>query len=216
MAPGSTSLPFAEEEVRTVGRLFPATGTIRTRQEASEEYCKQHCGDFDVLHFATHGQLNKRNPLFSYIKLAETRNEDGRLEVFEIMDMRLRANLVTLSACNTALGSGYFSELPAGDDLVGLTRAFIYAGAPTVVASLWEVDDRSTTELMKSFYQYLPQKGKAGALAQAQRDFLKAGPLSPSTPITSKYHQPYYWAGFIIVGDAQDSVSPDNQQVASY
>jgi CHAT domain-containing protein len=203
MAPGSTGLQFAKEEVRAVGRLFPAAGTVRLNQDASEKFCKRHCGDYSVLHFSTHGQLNKRNPLFSHIELAATPDEDGWLEVYEVMGMRLQANLVTLSACNTALGSGYFSELPAGDDWVGLTRAFIYAGTPTVVASLWEVDDRSTTELMKSFYRYLPQRGKAGALAQAQRDFLKASPLSQSKPGAPRYHHPYYWAGFVLVGDAQ-------------
>jgi CHAT domain-containing protein/Tfp pilus assembly protein PilF len=203
MAPGGTGLQYAAEEARAVGRLFPTPGTVRLNQEASEKYCRRRCGDYSVLHFATHGQLNKRNPLFSHLDLAATPDEDGRLEVFEIMGLRLQANLVTLSACNTALGSGYFGELPAGDDWVGLTRAFIYAGTPTVVASLWEVDDRSTAEFMKSFYRYLPQRGKAGALAQAQRDFLKAGPLSQSKPGTLQYRHPYYWAGFVLIGDAQ-------------
>jgi CHAT domain-containing protein len=141
--------------------------------------------------------------------LAETPDQDGRLQVFEILDMKLRANLVTLSARNTALGSGYFSELPPGDDLVGLTRAFIYVGTPTVIASLWEVDDRSTTELMKSFYRYLPGYGKAEALARAQRDLLNVTPPSHQKPGAPRYDQPYYWAGFILVGDAQESLSPD-------
>jgi CHAT domain-containing protein/Tfp pilus assembly protein PilF len=203
MAPGSTGLQYAAEEARAVGRLFPTPGTVRLNQEASEKFCKRRCGDYSVLHFATHGQLNKRNPLFSHLDLAATPDEDGRLEVFEIMSLRLQANLVTLSACNTALGSGYFGELPAGDDWVGLTRAFMYAGTPTVVASLWEVDDRSTAELMKAFYRHLPQRGKAGALAQAQRDFLKASPPPQSKPGTPQYRHPYYWAGFVLIGDAQ-------------
>jgi CHAT domain-containing protein/predicted negative regulator of RcsB-dependent stress response len=203
MAPGSTGLRFAQQEVEAVRQLFPAAGVVATQSEASERLCKRHCGDYTVLHFATHGHLNKSNPLFSRIDLEPTPDEDGRLEVFEIMGLQLEADLVALSACNTALGSGYFSEVPAGDDWVSLTRAFIFAGTPSVVASLWEVDDRSTTELMKSFYRYLPKMSKAEALAQAQRDLLQPGSASQQDLTSALYRNPYYWAAFVLVGDAQ-------------
>jgi len=196
MAPQNARLRFAEEEARAVRKLFAGEGTLAVGVEATEEFCKRRCGDYGVLHFATHGHLNKLNPLFSRIDLEPSGDEDGRLEVFEIMGLRLRADLATLSACNTAIGSGYFSQLPAGDDWVSLTRAFIYAGTPTVLASLWEVDDRSTTELMKAFYANLAQgHRKAEALALAQQSLLRR-------PSSRRHGNPYYWAGFVVVGNA--------------
>lgn len=196
MAPGNSGLRFAKEEVQAIDNFFAGDDRLALGREATEELCKGHCGEYGVLHFATHGHLNKLNPLFSRIDLEPSQGSDGRLEVFEIMGLRLHADLATLSACNTALGSGYFSEVPAGDDWVSLTRAFIYAGTPTVVASLWEVDDRSTTDLMKAFYRHLALDGrKAEALAAAQREFLHR-----STPRT--YKNPYHWASFVLVGNA--------------
>ena len=109
----------------------------------------------------------------------------------EILGLRLRARLVTLSACDTALASGYFSDVPAGDDFVGLTRAFLFAGSSSVLASLWEVNDRSTLRLMRSFYRHLEKSGKASALAEAQRAMRRqVGP----------YSHPYFWAPFVLVG----------------
>ena len=196
MAPAVSRLRFAREEARAVNELFAGEGLLALGREATEELCKERCGEHGVLHFATHGHLNKLNPLFSRIDLEPSQDSDGRLEVFEIMGLRLNADLATLSACNTALGSGHFSQLPAGDDWVGLTRAFIYAGTPTVLASLWEVDDRSTTELMKAFYRHWGRtNGKAEALALAQREWLRKS--SAGT-----YGNPYYWAGFVLVGNA--------------
>ena len=103
----------------------------------------------------------------------------------------MRANLVTLSACDTALGSGYFSEVPAGDDFVGLTQAFLSAGSSSVLATLWEVNDRSTLEFMTGFYQHLPGGEGSTALAMVQRRML-AGP--------ARYRHPYFWAPFVLVG----------------
>jgi len=101
---------------------------------------------------------------------------------------------VTLSACETALGSGYFSEIPAGDEFVGMTRAFLSAGSASVMATLWEVDDKASVHLMQHFYEHLiePMGGrdKAGALADAQRK-LHANKLLA---------HPYYWAPFVLVG----------------
>jgi len=113
------------------------------------------------------------------------------LEVHEVLDLRLAADLITLSACQTALGSGYFAEVPAGDDFVGLTRAFIFAGSASVLASLWEVNDRSTQELMEIFYRHLREGDKAAALANAQREMLKSG---------SRSAHPFFWAPFTLVG----------------
>src|SRR5262249_57086707 len=96
----------------------------------------------------------------------------------------------SLSSGETGMGSGFYPETRAGDDLVGLTRAFLFAGAPTVVASLWEVNDLSAVHLMHGFYSHLKQGNKAAALAQAQREMRARGP----------YRHPYYWAPFVMVG----------------
>ena len=123
---------------------------------------------YDILHFATHAQLNEDDPLSSAVLLAKGGKEDGRLEVREIFGMDLKANLVVLSGCDTALG-----KLSTGDELVGLTRAFIYAGTPSVVASLWSVDDSSTAQLMASFYRNLKTMSKVEALRQAQLELIR-------------------------------------------
>ena len=157
---------------------------------ATESSFKRLAANYDVIHLATHGYFNKLNPLLSGLILEPDAGEDGRLEVHEILELKLNAELVTLSACDTALGSGYFAEVPAGDDLVGLTRAFMFAGSPSVLASLWEVNDRSAVQLMRTFYGHLRDSDKATALAQAQREMRARG----------LYRHPYYWGAFTLVG----------------
>jgi CHAT domain-containing protein len=151
-------------------------------------------GDYDVIHFATHGFFNKSNPLFSGVQLEPDAQNDGRLEVYEILGLHLRARLVTLSACETALGGGYFTEIPAGDEFVGLTRAFLSAGASTVIASLWEVNDSSTARLMQSFYRKVSEDSSSLSLATAQRSMLHGD---------SAHRHPYYWSAFVLVGSGQ-------------
>ena len=133
--------------------------------------------------------LNQQNPLFSYVALAPDAGDDGRLEVHEVFGLRLAADLVVLSACQTGLGSGAESDVPAGDDWVGLARAFLSSGAAEVMATLWPVQDRASAALMERFYPVY--QGDAGAaLATAQRAVL-------SQPETAS---PYYWAGFELMG----------------
>ena len=138
--------------------------------------------------------LNRAAPLLSALELEPDAENDGRLEVHEILQLKLKAQLVTLSACETALGSGYFTDVPAGDEFVGLTRAFLSAGARSVVASLWQVDDRSTMKLMERFYRERASGDgdSASALAKAQREMSKTG---------GQYSHPYYWAPFVAVGN---------------
>jgi CHAT domain-containing protein len=144
-----------------------------------------------LIHIAAHGQLNAKSPLFSRLILAPEAGDDGALEVHEIYGFDLaRADMVTLSACQTQLGSR-----SNGDDVVGLSRAFIYAGAPTVVASLWSVDDEATAALMKAFYTHLKDgMGKAQALTAAQSD-LRRDEAHP------QWAHPFYWAAFVLTGD---------------
>jgi CHAT domain-containing protein/Tfp pilus assembly protein PilF len=193
-APRVSSLEYAQQEVRTISRFYPRGHLLLEGPRATEASFKAEAGSFTVLHLATHGYFNKLNPLLSGIQLEPGGREDGRLEVHEVLDMRLPADLVTLSACETALGSGYFAEVPPGDDFVGLTRAFLFAGSASVLASLWEVNDRSTPELMEIFYRRLREASKAAALATAQREMLNGG---------GRYAHPYFWAPFALVGAAR-------------
>jgi CHAT domain-containing protein len=160
---------------------------------ATEENAMNMSKDFSILHFACHGFLDERFPLNSGLALtipetAGPGKENGLLQAWEIFEgLRINADLVTLSACETGLGK----EM-GGEGLIGLTRAFQYAGARTVLSSLWSVSDESTAVLMKHFYTNLKQgKPKAEALRLAQAEMMRS----------EKYSHPFYWAGFVLNGD---------------
>lgn len=217
-------LDAAESETREVARLYPGS-SILVKENATEEKIKQLSVRHDVLHFATHAELKTDDPLSSAILFANEGKEDGRLEVREIFQMNIDADLVVLSGCETGLG-----KLSEGDEFVGLTRAFIYAGTPSVVASLWKVEDSSTAVLMASFYRNLRTMTKVEALRQAQLELIKgkgrsdllarrgvggvgrleALPRPGSSDIASARRSPsvstshpYFWAPFILVGDGK-------------
>jgi CHAT domain-containing protein/Tfp pilus assembly protein PilF len=198
LAPLPVRLKYTQQEVQDVGRYFSSRRIVLVGHSANKQALAKLAGDFRFIHLATHGYFNKLNPLLSGLELGPDSNSDGRLEVYEILGMNLRADLVTLSACETALASGYFNEVPAGDEFVGLTRAFLSAGSASVMATLWEVNDHSTVTLMNSFYGGLRSGDRAGALARAQRRMLRSG---------SPWRHPYYWAAFVLV-DSEENVQP--------
>jgi CHAT domain-containing protein/tetratricopeptide (TPR) repeat protein len=191
-APHTASLPASSREVAAVARLVgPGTQVLRGA-EASEAALRRLAGDYRVLHFATYGTLNRRNPLFSFVDLAAAEGHDGRLEVHEVFGLEIRADLVVLSACQTGLGSGALADVPEGDDWVGLTRAFLHAGARRVVATLWAVEDEASARIMEHFYAERARgHDDVTALAMAQRLLLKA----PETA------HPFRWAGVVLVGE---------------
>jgi CHAT domain-containing protein/Tfp pilus assembly protein PilF len=193
IAPQNRRLRFTIAEARSVAEAFPDSNHVLTGAHATEHSFKQLAGRYRVLHLATHSYWNRLNPLLSGLELEAGSGEDGRLEVHEILDLQLRADLVTLSGCETALGSSYYGNLPVGDDFVGLTRAFMDAGGERVLASLWEVDDESTLNLMKSFYDTLGEGSPAASLAAAQR--LMLDEKDPADP--------YQWAAFVMVGPGE-------------
>lgn len=180
------TLGNATTEIRNIAQLYNAIPLLSS--QATESQIHQQASQTDILHLAAHGVYDPFNPLFTRIELAadEEKRYDGNLEVHEVYSMDLtNANLVVLSACETALG-----EQSAGDEIVGLTRAFLYAGAPSVITSLWNVDDESTAYLMTQFYtHYRGGMGVAAALRQAQFDTMV------------EYPEPYYWAAFTLHGD---------------
>jgi CHAT domain-containing protein/tetratricopeptide (TPR) repeat protein len=189
MAPRPDRLPASRREVAGIPALG---GDVRVLSggAASEDAFRREASSRRVLHLATYGVLNKPNPLFSFVELAAGGAHDGRLEVHEVFGLDLAADLVVLSACQTGLGSGALADVPAGDDWVGLTRAFLHAGAARVVATLWPVEDQATARLMERFYQELARGTEpARALAQGQRALLADRTMA----------NPFYWAGFVAV-----------------
>ncbi|HYO12120.1 MAG TPA: CHAT domain-containing protein [Thermoanaerobaculia bacterium] len=186
-------IPATRGEVKAIASLFPGT-RIYLGPEATEEQAKTIGSQARLVHFACHGVLNERSPLDSALALTIPENpgegqENGLLQAWEIFEsVRLDAELVTLSACDSALGQ----EL-GGEGLVGLTRAFQHAGARSVLASLWGVADISTARLMKRFYAHLRDgKTKDEALRAAQVDQIREGARSS---------HPFHWAAFQLFGD---------------
>ena len=175
-------LHFANEEAKAVASIFPGSRVL-VRKEASKSNFHMAAGAFTRIHFATHGEFNADRPLASGLHLANDRGGDDMLTVGELYSMSLNADLVTLSACETGLG-----KVANGDDVVGLTRGFLFAGARSIVASLWSVDDRATAMLMEIFYRNLVIMDKEEALRQAQ------------ITIRKNFPQPFFWAAFQLTG----------------
>jgi len=191
VAPTPGTLPGTGAEARAIAKLYGSSARVLVGPEATRDAVTREAQGRDIVHLATLGVLNRQNPGFSYVALAEGPETDGRLEVHDVAAMRLSANLVVLSACQTGLGAGRAVDVPPGDDWVGLVRAFQAAGARNVLATLWPVDDRRTAGLMTEFYRELVVgTSEVRALADAQRQAL-------ATPATSA---PYYWAGFVLNG----------------
>lgn len=192
LAPARPRLPYARQEVEALGALFHASRReVLVGTQATEAQFKRAAGQYRIVHLATHGFFNRINPLFSGVDLEPGPGEDGRLQVYEILGLSLAADLVTLSACDTALGAGELTDLPAGEELVGLTRAFLSAGSRHVLATLWEISDEATASLMEEFYQASRARDSANALSVVMRRRLRAG---------GRPAHPYFWAPFVLVG----------------
>jgi CHAT domain-containing protein len=187
-------LRFTRQEADAVAALASADARLMATDFAASKATatSEELGSYRILHFATHGLLNNLNPELSGIVLSlvdeSGRPQDGFLRLHDIYNLRLGADLVVLSACQTALGR----EIQ-GEGLVGLTRGFMYAGAPRVLASLWNVDDRATAELMKQLYVAVLKQGEppAAALRAAQVSMWRSG----------RWQSPYYWAAFVLQGE---------------
>jgi CHAT domain-containing protein len=178
-------LAYAQNEALAVAQTRPQARVL-LRKEATETAFKKFASSYKAFHFATHGQFDPERPRKSALMLAGDGENDGVLSVDKLYSMTLDADLVTLSACETGLG-----KVANGDDVVGLTRGFLYAGSRSIVASLWKVDDMATSHLMTSFYSALLTMNKREALRHAQLETMK------------KYPHPFYWASFQLTGNAE-------------
>ena len=187
-------LPATTGEAEAIAAIVPeeerfiATGFAATR----EAVLNPALGEYRVIHFATHGFIDARYPSLSALVMSLTdpagRPRDGLVRLQDIYSLRLQADLVTLSACETALGR----EIK-GEGLIGLTRGFLHAGARSVVASLWRVPDRATEELMGRFYRLMLERGLSPAAA------LRAAQLEQMQ--TPRWSHPFFWGGFVVQGD---------------
>jgi CHAT domain-containing protein len=186
-------LPGTESEVKEISQLFASknfTASSNIRDNASENAIKNNSiGNYNMLHFATHGIVDESNPELSRIFLQETEGkEDGNLFAGEIYNLRLNANLVTLSACQTGLG-----KISKGEGVIGLSRALVYAGAKNIIVSFWSVADESTAVLMKDFYRQLLESKNTSYSSSLRKAKL-------SLIASENYSAPYYWAPFILIG----------------
>ncbi len=177
------ALPFAEYEVGAIGWNFPDVAVL-TEERATEAWVVRNIADFGIIHLASHGEFDPINPLFSAIKLAKGDAADGNLAAAEVFGLKIDADMVVLSACQTGLG-----RITAGDDVIGLNRAFFYAGTHAIVSSLWRVSDVSTAMLIKHFYRQYVIHRKAESLRRAMLH------------VKQHYPHPGYWGAFTVVGD---------------
>jgi CHAT domain-containing protein len=187
-------LRFSRAEAEQIANLIPADGAVKAFDfDANRDaVLNADLAPFRILHFATHSVIDDERPELSGIVLSTVdragRRQDGFLRLYDVYNLRLNADLVVLSACQTALGK----EIK-GEGLIGLARGFFYAGAPRVLASLWPIDDRTTASFMRPFYEamLLRHERPAAALRSAQIAMWK----------TNGWEAPYYWAAFTMQGE---------------
>ena len=187
-------LPFAKQEVMDISALFPAgMADIFYGEDASESRIKSTRLDaYKYIHFATHGLIEESRPFRSGILLSTTEDsvEDGLLQISEILNLELNADMVVLSACQTARGKLY-----RGEGIVGISRSFLYSGSSSVIVSLWNINDRSTASLMKGFYSNLIRESyRARALQESKLAMIGEDNI---------YSHPYYWSPLILIGDPE-------------
>lgn len=182
-------LKHAQEEAAAIAALYPHS-KLFLRGDASKGHFLAEAGNYDYVHLAAHGAFRADAPLHSGVFLAGGKGAAGFVSVNDLFALDLKADLVTLSACETGLG-----KVRSGDDVVGFVRGFLFAGANSILASLWKVDDLATSDLMIEFYRNLKRHEKDEALRLAQMKVRK------------KYRHPFYWASFQLIGGSSSGVA---------
>lgn len=195
------NLPGAEQEILTIARQFPdSIGYLG--EEATKQRLFDEAGQYEIVHLATHGVYDTQHPMFSYLELFSE-----SLYARDIFGLNLGiTSLVTLSGCETLLPQQVQEEdigsLVNGDELVGFIRAFMYAGTPTVLSSLWRVNDAATHYLMSAFYQHLPRLGKAKALQKASQTVIRSSlQVGRRRKREIPLIHPFFWSSFVLMGD---------------
>lgn len=197
-------LPYTKEEVNNISNVME--GDLYLDELATEQNFKDHASDYDVLHLAMHTIIDDENPMYSKLVFTQTEDsiQDGLLNTHEIYNMNFNARMVVLSACNTGDG-----KLLKGEGVMSLARGFFYAGCPSIIMTLWTVEDQTGSNLMTNFYSYLSEGlDKDEALRQAKLKYLEtADPL--------KSH-PYFWSGYVTMGDVEPLYDLDMQNNLVY
>jgi CHAT domain-containing protein/Tfp pilus assembly protein PilF len=190
-------LPDTEREVKTLGRLYAGgEHKILVGKQATEAAVKADAGKFQILHLATHAVLDDASPMYSRIMLsssAEDAQQDGMLEAWELAKLDLEAEMVVLSACETARG-----HLSDGEGVIGMSWALFIAGCPSVVVSQWKVDSARTADLMVEFHRNLLSQRNAGIKRPSKSEALRQAALKL---IRGPFNHPVYWASFVLIGD---------------
>lgn len=194
-------LKGANKEALEIAKLFNAN--VFFGNNASKDVFISTASSYNILHLAMHSNINNTDSEFSNLEFSKT--QEGKLFISELYNIKLNADLVVLSACNTAIGN-----MKKGEGLVNVSKAFTYAGVPSTVTSLWKVPDKETAKIMVSFYTYLKNgKAKNEALQLAKVDYLN----TTKDPLLK---HPYYWAGFIVSGDISPITSQPNIYIWLY
>lgn len=183
-------LPWAEKELKNVSTFVQSD--LYLKEDATEDAFKQNAGRFGIIHLATHVILDDKEPLYSKFIFSKKpgSDEDGFLHLYELYYMKLHANMAVLSACYTGTGKSV-----KGEGMMSLARGFAYTGCPSVVMSLWAIDDKSTSAIVSRFYEGLAQgRSKDAALRDA-----KLSLINSRDPVLSN---PYYWAGLVTIGNS--------------
>jgi CHAT domain-containing protein/tetratricopeptide (TPR) repeat protein len=202
-------LPSTKDESEAIMRLVPrGQGMIASGFNANRSrVVDKDLGRFQIVHFATHGVVDTEHPELSGIILSMVNEqgspEDGFFQIHDIYNLKLSARLVVLSACSTALGKNV-----KGEGFIGLTRAFMYAGAQSTVASLWKVDDNATTELMRQFYDAMLNRGiSPPAALRAAKEKMWQHP---------RWKHPFYWAAFVIQGEYAVTITREPDRSSTF
>jgi CHAT domain-containing protein/tetratricopeptide (TPR) repeat protein len=186
LAIADPGIPAAGPEVRAIAQLFPGRSKVVTDTLAQEKDVKAWVRDFEVIHLSVHGKFNAAEPMLSYLSLARGGSDDGRLTAAEMFGLPLdKSRLVVLSACETGR-----AEATHGNEVLGMVRGLMYAGAGTLVLSYWEVDSDATALWMRTFYD--------AALSRPMPEAARAALLKVKS--NSAYSHPYYWAAFTMIG----------------
>ena len=176
-------LPYAEAEVENIKKIIPQA-SVYLRAEATKNKVREMLGNYDIVHFATHGFFIEDAPMNSGLLLAANGQGNGRLTAAEIFKLQFKGRAIVMSACKTALGLS-----STGTEIMGLNRAFLYAGSPSVVATLWNIDDKSTAVFMDIFYKNIKNNEDiADSLKKTQVEMIRRG------------YELYDWAAFILTG----------------
>ena len=209
---------FSIDKLRDFGELFHNTkevdkiqnilsnGLVLKGKKATEESFMKLAPNYQIIHLATHGKVNIQYPDYSYLAFQEVKDslENELLYIKDIYGLQLKADLVVLSACETANGT-----LAEGEGIVNLARGFTYAGASAVVSTLWKISDIATANLMEEFYRGLKNgQPKDIAMAKAKNHFLET--------TSSQFAHPFYWAAFVLIGDSAPISLPQSSQIISY